>query len=135
MWRSIFFVFISIVSCDVAAHSGRTNAQGCHNDRKNGGYHCHNGGTTPTSVPTHTPSAQSSSTVQTQNSVQRHGSRTTVADNFYTCVQEVQRLAENYSATLLSNTAEQYRVELEMEDGRQIVTCLATHQKMVEHSQ
>lgn len=51
------------------------------------------------------------------------------------CVQEVQRLAENYSATLLSNTAEQYRVELEMEDGRQIVTCLATHQKTVEHSQ
>jgi hypothetical protein len=28
----------------VEAHSGRTNAQGCHNDRKNGGYHCHGGG-------------------------------------------------------------------------------------------
>lgn len=26
------------------AHGGRTNAQGCHNDRKNGGYHCHGGG-------------------------------------------------------------------------------------------
>ncbi len=24
------------------AHSGRTNAEGCHNDNKNGGYHCHN---------------------------------------------------------------------------------------------
>ena len=23
------------------AHGGRLNAQGCHNDRKNGGYHCH----------------------------------------------------------------------------------------------
>lgn len=23
------------------AHSGRTNAQGCHNDNVNGGYHCH----------------------------------------------------------------------------------------------
>ena len=22
-------------------HSGRTNAQGCHNNRKTGGYHCH----------------------------------------------------------------------------------------------
>ena len=24
-----------------AAHSGGLNAAGCHNDRKNGGYHCH----------------------------------------------------------------------------------------------
>lgn len=24
-----------------SAHSGGLNAQGCHNDRKNGGYHCH----------------------------------------------------------------------------------------------
>lgn len=23
------------------AHSGGLNAEGCHNDRKNGGYHCH----------------------------------------------------------------------------------------------
>lgn len=23
------------------AHGGGLNAQGCHNDRKNGGYHCH----------------------------------------------------------------------------------------------
>jgi hypothetical protein len=28
------------------AHGGRTNAAGCHNDNKRGGYHCHNGGTT-----------------------------------------------------------------------------------------
>jgi hypothetical protein len=28
----------------VNAHGGRTNAAGCHNDRKNGGYHCHNRG-------------------------------------------------------------------------------------------
>jgi endonuclease YncB( thermonuclease family) len=26
------------------AHPGKTNAQGCHNDRKRGGYHCHGGG-------------------------------------------------------------------------------------------
>ena len=25
----------------VMAHSGGTNAQGCHYDHKNGGYHCH----------------------------------------------------------------------------------------------
>ncbi len=28
------------------AHGGRTNAEGCHNDRKHGGYHCHGGGRT-----------------------------------------------------------------------------------------
>lgn len=27
----------------VAAHPGGLNAEGCHNDRKNGGYHCHRG--------------------------------------------------------------------------------------------
>ncbi|WP_091750221.1 excalibur calcium-binding domain-containing protein [Brevundimonas sp. 374] len=26
------------------AHSGGLNAEGCHNDRRNGGYHCHRGG-------------------------------------------------------------------------------------------
>lgn len=28
----------------VVAHPGGLNAEGCHNDRKNGGYHCHGGG-------------------------------------------------------------------------------------------
>jgi hypothetical protein len=33
-----------LVSASVAsAHSGGLNAAGCHNDRKNGGYHCHRG--------------------------------------------------------------------------------------------
>ncbi len=26
---------------DVTSHSGRTNREGCHNDRIHGGYHCH----------------------------------------------------------------------------------------------
>lgn len=26
---------------DASSHPGRTNSEGCHNDRKNGGYHCH----------------------------------------------------------------------------------------------
>ena len=29
------------VPAAVAAHPGGLNAEGCHNDRKNGGYHCH----------------------------------------------------------------------------------------------
>ena len=28
---------------DLYAHGGRLNAEGCHNDRKRGGYHCHRG--------------------------------------------------------------------------------------------
>ena len=31
----------STASAPVLAHSGGLNAEGCHNDRKNGGYHCH----------------------------------------------------------------------------------------------
>ena len=30
-----------------AAHGGGLNAEGCHNDRKNGGYHCHRSPSTP----------------------------------------------------------------------------------------
>ncbi|WP_152604092.1 YHYH domain-containing protein [Methylotenera sp. G11] len=28
-------------SLSAVAHSGRTDANGCHHDRKTGGYHCH----------------------------------------------------------------------------------------------
>lgn len=31
----------------VYAHGGRTDGQGCHHDRRNGGYHCHGGGHAP----------------------------------------------------------------------------------------
>ena len=33
------------------AHSGRTNASGCHNNRQTGDYHCHNGSSSPSSSP------------------------------------------------------------------------------------
>lgn len=32
------------------AHGGGLNAEGCHNDRKNGGYHCHRGSSRPAPV-------------------------------------------------------------------------------------
>ncbi len=32
---------VSGISSEVIAHSGRTNKDGCHHDKKNGGYHCH----------------------------------------------------------------------------------------------
>ncbi|MBI1353316.1 MAG: YHYH domain-containing protein [Acidobacteria bacterium] len=41
----------------VMAHPGRLNSSGCHNDRKNGGYHCHGGGST--SAPPRTPTPRS----------------------------------------------------------------------------
>lgn len=29
------------ITSSTVDHSGRTNSAGCHNDNKNGGYHCH----------------------------------------------------------------------------------------------
>ena len=34
----------------LVSHGGGLNAEGCHNDRKNGGYHCHRGGAQRTEV-------------------------------------------------------------------------------------
>ena len=125
MWRTLLIAIICLGMANHAgAHSGRTNAQGCHNDRKNGGYHCHGGSAQPTSTVSKT---SQSLTVAPSDYV-----RTTTSEDFYVCVQEVQNLAQTYSATVLSNTSEQYRVQLDLEDGPQITTCLATHQKVVE---
>ncbi|WP_339824165.1 excalibur calcium-binding domain-containing protein [uncultured Parasphingorhabdus sp.] len=44
--RIIWILAFSIIPISHAeAHGGRTAADGCHNDRKNGGRHCHGGGT------------------------------------------------------------------------------------------
>lgn len=37
----ILLVFVLVVPVFASAHSGRTNAEGCHNNRKTGDYHCH----------------------------------------------------------------------------------------------
>ena len=46
-----YLIFISLLflfTKNVFAHSGGLNAQGCHNNHKTGGYHCHRSqGTTP----------------------------------------------------------------------------------------
>ena len=34
-------IFAAAVPWSAYAHGGGLNAEGCHNDRKNGGYHCH----------------------------------------------------------------------------------------------
>lgn len=48
--RSILMVFVCALSMNAFAHGGRTNSQGCHNQKSNGTYHCHNG-TTPKVAP------------------------------------------------------------------------------------
>lgn len=35
---------VSVPTSPLAAHPGGLNAEGCHNNRKTGGYHCHRGG-------------------------------------------------------------------------------------------
>jgi len=43
MIKIISFIFIAVfVPLDAWAHSGGTNADGCHTNRKTGEYHCHN---------------------------------------------------------------------------------------------
>ncbi|MDQ3038763.1 MAG: excalibur calcium-binding domain-containing protein [Pseudomonadota bacterium] len=41
MFRTTLLLALVTASGSLAAHSGGLNAEGCHNDRKNGGYHCH----------------------------------------------------------------------------------------------
>jgi hypothetical protein len=38
---SLLSLAMLAAASSAAAHSGGLNAAGCHNDRKNGGYHCH----------------------------------------------------------------------------------------------
>ncbi|WP_235537653.1 YHYH domain-containing protein [Pelomonas sp. Root1217] len=39
--RGLAVVVLMIVSVDLTAHPGGLNAEGCHNNRKTGDYHCH----------------------------------------------------------------------------------------------
>jgi hypothetical protein len=41
--RALLSGSLVIVSGIAAAHGGGLNAEGCHHDRRNGGYHCHRG--------------------------------------------------------------------------------------------
>lgn len=50
-----FCVLLLLVASDGFAHGGGLDARGCHNDRKNGGYHCHR--SVPAVHPQPSPSA------------------------------------------------------------------------------
>lgn len=60
-----------------AAHGGRLNAQGCHNDRKNGGYHCHRGNA---AAPRPTPPAATPATAAAQHPDRGQGTQTYYAN-------------------------------------------------------
>lgn len=40
---AVVFLLLLLGASTAFAHGGRTNSEGCHNDRRNGGYHCHGG--------------------------------------------------------------------------------------------
>lgn len=59
----IFILFLLLIfPISIFAHSGRTNANGCHTNRKTGEYHCHN---KPTTVATKKARAQARVEVRT----------------------------------------------------------------------
>ena len=40
--RFLLLLFVSMIFAEISfSHSGGLNQQGCHNNRKTGGYHCH----------------------------------------------------------------------------------------------
>lgn len=39
--KKLVILLLALASVAAFAHSGGTDKNGCHNDRKNGGYHCH----------------------------------------------------------------------------------------------
>lgn len=43
-WRAILGLSPVLLAAPLIAHPGGLAADGCHNDRKNGGRHCHRGG-------------------------------------------------------------------------------------------
>ncbi|WP_292053210.1 MULTISPECIES: excalibur calcium-binding domain-containing protein [unclassified Brevundimonas] len=51
MKRALIALSIMGLATPVMAHPGGLNAEGCHNDRRNGGYHCHRGPSRSSSTP------------------------------------------------------------------------------------
>jgi hypothetical protein len=44
MKKFLLCIMLLSIASPAGAHRGRTNSEGCHNNRKTGDYHCHNGG-------------------------------------------------------------------------------------------
>ena len=50
MIRNILAAVMLMSATIASAHGGGLNAEGCHNNRKTGDYHCHRGGVSPAST-------------------------------------------------------------------------------------
>lgn len=50
LFASVLLLPTTLPISPTLAHGGGLNAEGCHNDRKNGGYHCHRGSSGPTAT-------------------------------------------------------------------------------------
>jgi 5-methylcytosine-specific restriction endonuclease McrA len=78
--RLLFLVFLLLPTLAVA-HSGRTNSEGCHNDRIHGGYHCHSGKSSHANTTPATPSySQPAKTVNRDSDGRIHRSAKAKAD-------------------------------------------------------
>lgn len=53
LWHRALLLAAAVAPLAAKAHGGGLNAEGCHNDRKTGGYHCHRA---PTVAPRPAPS-------------------------------------------------------------------------------
>ena len=42
--RMLIILLLALPATSLSAHGGGLNAEGCHNNRKTGDYHCHRGG-------------------------------------------------------------------------------------------
>ena len=59
--KIIFVLVLAVLTQSAFAHGGRTNSSGCHNNKKTGGYHCHNGSSKPSYTRSRSSSLSSSS--------------------------------------------------------------------------
>jgi len=88
-----------LISAPAYAHSGRTNAAGCHNEKKTGGYHCHNAASSAKTTKTKArKTVQSSSKTTTARSSQKLADPICTSDR-YNCADlgaqgEAQRVYE-----------------------------------------
>ena len=55
---SVMLLALSALAGNAWAHGGGLNKDGCHNDRKNGGYHCHRGSNAASSEQRYVPGNQ-----------------------------------------------------------------------------
>jgi len=77
----LLIIFILLVSpISVLSHSGRTNSEGCHTNRRTGEYHCHSKSTTNTKK-----DARNSVNIQARTRARSDSRKYICSFNFYNC--------------------------------------------------